>query len=50
MVETMDDVPRREPLEALEKVAAKFAHLGEEKRRRETEQRAREDIADLYVG
>ena len=39
---------RREPLEGLEKVHAKFAHLREAKRRREAEDRARAEIADLY--
>jgi len=31
----------------LEKVHAKFAHLREEKRRREAEERARAEIADV---
>jgi hypothetical protein len=37
-----------ERLEGLEKVAAKFAHLAEEKRQRDAEERARAEIADLY--
>lgn len=36
----------REPLQGIDDVAAKFARLGEGKRRRETEHRARKEIAD----
>lgn len=39
---------RRAPLNGIEKVAAKFAHLGEERRQREAEERARAQVADLY--
>lgn len=38
---------RRELLEGLEKVHAKFAHLREAKRQTDAEERARAEIADV---
>lgn len=46
IVEVIDDAPRREPLEGLEKVHAKFGHLREQKRQREAVERARANVAD----
>lgn len=34
--------------EGIEKVRAKYAHLGERRRQEEAEARARADVADLY--